>query len=205
MLVGTFLRRWIDVLAGVYFAGREALRARQSLIVACENGHFIVRRAQPNRVSILQPEQRDEAEGDTVVAVLSAGTPASAEVMRAARSGFVILELPAVMVVVRRITVPAQARAFLPGIVRNQIERLSPWHADQAVYGFDAEVNAEEAATLDVRVLIAPRAAIDGARAELAAIGLPVDRIVTCQRNADAVKSITLCHDLGCFDSPRER
>ena len=91
MRVGTFLRRWFDVLAGVYFAGREVLRARQSLIVACENGHFIVRKAQPDRVSILQP---------TVVAVLAAGTPASAEVMRAARGGFVILELPAVMVVV---------------------------------------------------------------------------------------------------------
>jgi general secretion pathway protein L len=83
--------------------------------------------------------------------------------------------------VARRIAVPVQARAFLPGIIRNQIERLSPWHADQVVYGFDADVDAEDAAALDVRVLIALRAVIDRARDELAAIGLRVDRIVTSQ------------------------
>jgi Tfp pilus assembly protein PilN len=82
---------------------------------------------------------------------------------------------------VRRIAVPAQAREFLPGIVRNQIERLSPWYADQVVYGFDADVDEEDAATLDVRVLIALRTVIDKARDELAAAGLRVDRIVARQ------------------------
>jgi general secretion pathway protein L len=110
--------------------------------------------------------------------------------MRAAHSGFVILELPAHNVVVRRIAVPVQAREFLSGVVRNQIERLSPWQAEQAVYGFDADVNPEDAANLDVRVLIASRAVVDGARDALAAIGLAVDRVVT--RDAEGAASVTL-------------
>jgi general secretion pathway protein L len=175
--IGAFLRRWIEVLAVTYFAWREASRARQSLTVACENGHFIVRTSpQGGGGRSEKPTKPDEKK---VVASLAPGARAPAEVMRAARSGFIVLQLPAGLVVTRRIAVPAQAREFLPGIVRNQIERLSPWHADQVAYGFDADVDEGDAATLDVHVLIALRAELDKARDELAAIGLPADRIVT--------------------------
>src|SRR6266849_135463 len=177
--IGAFLRRWIEVLTVTYFAWREAWRARQSLTVACENGHFIVRKSRQDRDIGARPEQQNEPEEN--LAVLAAGAPIPAKVTRAARSGFIVFQLPSDLVVVRRIAVPVQAREFLPGIIRNQIERLSPWHADQVVYGFDADVDEEDAATLDVRVLIALRADIDRARDELAAIGLPVDRIVTGQ------------------------
>jgi general secretion pathway protein L len=173
--IGALLRRWIEVLAVTYFAWREAWRARQSLTVACENGRFIVRRSRHDIGR--RPGQPDPPEEN--LAVLAAGVPIPAKVTRAARGAFVVFQLPDDMVVARRIAVPVQAREFLPGIVRNQIERLSPWHAGQVVYGFDADVNAEDAATLDVRVLIALRADIDRARDELAAIGLPVDRIAT--------------------------
>jgi general secretion pathway protein L len=175
MRIGAIFGRWIDVLAGVLFAGREAWRARHVLIVARENDRLVVRQAEPNRDVIIGPA---ESELNFVLAVLSAGAPVSIDVARAARKALVVLELPADAVVTRRITVPAQAREFLPGIVRNQIERLSPWQADQAVYGFDAEVSKADAATLDVRVLVTSRAVVDQARDELAAIDLPLDRIV---------------------------
>jgi general secretion pathway protein L len=181
MNIGTFLRRWIEVLAATYFAWREAWRARQSLTVACENGHFIVRRSRQDRGVGIEKKLPDETEENAVLAVLTTGAPIPAEVTHAARGSLITFQLPADMVVARRIAVPVQAREFLPGIIRNQIERLSPWHADQVVYGFDADVDAEDAGTLDVRVLIALRAVVDRARDELAASGLPVDRIVTCQ------------------------
>jgi hypothetical protein len=177
--IGTVLRRWIEVLTAAYFAGREALRARQALTVACENGRFIVRRSRPDRGNGEHPEEPNEPQ--ETLAALTAGAPIPTEVTRAARTGLIVFELPADLVVVRRIAVPVQAREFLPGIVRNQIERLSPWYADQVVYGFDADVNEEDAATLDVRVLIALRTAIDKARDELAAAGLRIDRIVARQ------------------------
>lgn len=181
--IGTILRRWIEVLTATYFAWREALRARHALTIACENGRFVVRRPRQDGDNAIRHGQPNEPEGN--LAVLAAGAPIPAEVTRAARSGLIVFELPADLVVVRRIAVPAQAREFLPGIVRNQIERLSPWHADQVVYGFAADVDEADAATLDVRVFIALRSDIDRARAELAAIGLPVDRIA-------GEKSVTL-------------
>ncbi|HTE94025.1 MAG TPA: hypothetical protein VK678_11020, partial [Bradyrhizobium sp.] len=65
---------------------------------------------------------------------------------RAVNNSFVVLEFPADKVVVRRITVPAQARKFLSGVIRNQIERLSPWPANDVVYGFAADAGAADAA-----------------------------------------------------------
>jgi Tfp pilus assembly protein PilN len=173
--IGTVLRRWIEVLTATYFDWREASRARQALMVACENGRFIVWLPRQGRDNGVQQEWPNEPEESLVV--LAAGATVPTKVTRAARNSLVIFQLPADLVVVRRIAVPVQAREFLLGIVRNQIERLSPWHADQVVYGFDADVDEEDAATLDVRVLIALRTVIDKARDELAAIGLPIDRI----------------------------
>jgi len=176
--IGAFPRRWIEVLTVTYFAWREALRARQTLTVACENGHFVVRKSRLDRDGV-RPEQRNEPEES--LAVVPAGDTIPVKVTRAASGSFIVFQLPDELVVLRRIAVPAQAREFLPGIIRNQLERLSPWHADQVAYGFDADVDAEDAATLSVRVFISLRADIGRARDELAAMGLTVDRIVTRQ------------------------
>jgi general secretion pathway protein L len=171
-------RRWIEALTRTWFAWREARRARQSLIVACDDGRFVVR---------ISSGMRDAATGrftetpDAVLAVLAPGEPAPVQVTEAARDSLVVFELPADLVVMRRIAVPVRAREFLAGIIRNQIERLSPWHADEIAYGFDAGVSTEDPASLDARVFIVLRSAIEQARSELDALGLPVDRIVTCQ------------------------
>ncbi len=61
-----------------------------------------------------------------------AGAALPTEVVRAAQNCFVILELADDEILSRRMSVPAQARDLLPGIVRNQIERLSPWRAVHA-------------------------------------------------------------------------
>jgi general secretion pathway protein L len=202
MRIVTLLRRWIEVLTGVYFAWCESWRARRSLIISCENDRFIVRRAQPVPDAVT-PEQPDASDASTVVSVLADGVPISPDVARAVQGHFIILELPAGDVAMRRISVPAQARDFLPGIVRNQIERLSPWRADQAVYGIDADARVEDPSTLDVCVLIAARAAVDSVCAKLAAIGLTVDRIVTCQRNGASAQSVTLWSRLAAVSRER--
>jgi general secretion pathway protein L len=163
-------RRWIEVLTLAYLAWREARRARQALIVACEGGSFVVRKSPPGK---------GDATADAVVAVVAPGEAAPTQVTQSAHSSLVVFELPADVVVVRRVTVPVRAREFLAGIIRNQLERLSPWFADEVVYGFDADVNAEDPASLDVRVFIALRSAVEQACHELDALGLPVDRVVT--------------------------
>jgi general secretion pathway protein L len=164
MGVGVILKRWIEVLAALLFGWREAWRERRVLIVSRGAGGYLIRQA--------------AAEREQALATAAAGTPVVEDVASAACSSLVVLELQPEKVMTRRISVPAKAREFLPGIIRNQIDRLSPWQADQAVYGFTAEPSQEDAAALDVRVIITSRAIIDTARAEIASIGLALDRIV---------------------------
>jgi general secretion pathway protein L len=190
--IAAVLRRWIEVLAASYLALRDAWHARRTLIITRENDRFVLRKAPPDDQSIFWRETpHDQEEADPVLAVLAPGETVADQISRA-HAGLVVLELPNENVVVRRIVVPAQACEFVAGIVRNQIDRLSPWHSDQAVYGFDADVHAENSGTFDVRVLIASRAVIDAAREQVAAMGLSVDRVVASRGNAGSAKAVAL-------------
>ena len=189
MRIDLIVLRWLEVLAGLYFAGRETWRVRRALVVARDAGHFVIRKAEPQRDAIVQAEA---PERNADLAIVAVGDKVPARVARSARNGFVIFELPATEVAVRRLNIPAPAREFLPGIVRNQIERLSPWHVDDVAYGFEATPNAEDAANLDVRVSLVSRRIIDAARRDLAAIGLDVDRIVTRPQESTVGRPVTL-------------
>jgi general secretion pathway protein L len=185
MRIGAVLRRWIEILATLYLAWLESRRELRSLIVTRENGHVVVRQAEPARDAMLR-----DAQAGNVLATLTPGAGVSADVSRAAHNSFVVLELPADKIVMRRITVPAQARKFLSGVIRNQIERLSPWPANGVVYGFATEAAAGDAAVVDVRILMAARTDVDAARQDLAALGLPVDRIVARGSDTEAADEI---------------
>jgi general secretion pathway protein L len=191
--IDTLLRRWIGVLADTYFTSRDAWRAQRTLVITCENDRFVLRKTPLDNGSTIEQETRHEQDQEhPVLAVLTAGAPASEEICRAAQWGIVVLEIPSEDVAVRRIAVPAQAREFIAGIVCNQIDRLSPWHSDQAVYGFETDIDAEDSATLNVRVLITSRARIDATREEIAAIGLSVDRVVASCGDAGSAKPVAL-------------
>ena len=181
MRIGAVLRRWIEILAALYLAWCESRRELRSLVVTRENGHVVVRHAEPARDAMLR-----DAHAGNVVATLPPGAEVSADVTRAAHRSFVVLEFPADKVVMRRITVPAQARKFLSGVIRNQIERLSPWPANGVVYGFAVEADAADTAVVEVRILMAARADVDAARQDLAALGLGVDRIVARGSDTEA-------------------
>ena len=185
MRIGAVLRRWIEILAALYLAWRESRRELRSLVVTPENGHVVVRHAKPARDAMLR-----DAHAGNIVATLPPGAEVSADLSRAAHASFVVLEFPADKVVMRRITVPAQARKFLSGVIRNQIERLSPWPANGVVYGFAAEAGTGDAAVVEVRILMAARADVDVARQDLAALGLPVDRIVARGSDTEAADEI---------------
>jgi len=102
MLIGEILRQWVDVLATLFLAWQERQRERRAVTLAFEGRHLVV---------------RDSQSGQAI--------PAGAdELKRAARDAFVVLECPADRLVMRRISVPAQAEKFLSGVVSNQIERL---------------------------------------------------------------------------------
>lgn len=162
MKVGAIVWAWLDALASALLVWREGRRARQGLLIASEDASWVVR-----------PMGQG---GESLPSAVAKGTLVPPELMRHARKGLVTFELKEI--VVRRIQVPAQAREFLSGIVRNQIERLSPWQASETVYGFDATPNGDDTATLNVRILMTSRGVIGAARDQVGAIGLRVDRIV---------------------------
>jgi general secretion pathway protein L len=163
------------------------------LIVAFENGQAVLREAQAGGGNALLDFQTER----TVPGDLS----------QAARNSFVVLEFPAGKVVTRTINVPAQAQKFLSGVIRNQIERLSPWPAGDVVYGFDAKASERDAAVIDVRVFMTSCTDVDAAREELAAQGLSIDRIVARVPNNEiadeAAGSVTLWSRL--TDASRDR
>jgi general secretion pathway protein L len=194
MQIDGLLRRWLDVLAATYFVWRDAWRGQRKLVITRENDRFILRKAPPDNKNGIDGEEEAER---PVLAVLPAGEHASDEILRTAQWGIVVLEIPNENVVVRRISVPAQAREFLAGIIRNQIDRLSPWPSDQAHYGFEADIDPQEPASLDVHVLIAARSVIYAAREQITAIGLTVDRVVASWCKAGNAKAVILWSRLG--------
>jgi general secretion pathway protein L len=156
MRIGAILRQWVDVLATLFLAWDERQRERHAVTFAFEGRHLVVRDIQAGQA-------------------IPAG---AAELKRAARDAFVVLECPADRLVTRQISVPVQAEKFLSGVISNQIERLSPWPLKDVVYGFQTEPGSDTAAAIDVLITMASRTDIDAARRELAAFDVEVDRIV---------------------------
>jgi general secretion pathway protein L len=155
MRVDAIWHRWMEILAALLVAVRERWRMRHAVSVAFKDGRLLVRHG-------TAPD---------------AEQPAPPDFAATTRRYFVTLELPADEIVTQRIKVPARAREFLPGIVRNQIERLSPWPADQILYGFETEPSVQEPDNLDTRIVITSRASVEAARNELAALGVSADRV----------------------------
>jgi general secretion pathway protein L len=173
MRIGAIWIRWIEILTALFLSWRDSGRERRSLIVTLENEHVVVRRAEPTRDAMLR-----DAQAGNIIATLTPGMEISEDIQRTTHNHFIVLEFPSDKVFVRRITLPAQARKFLAGVIRNQIERLSPWPANDVVYGFAADAGAGDTAAVEVRIVMAARGDVDAARQELAALGLQIDRVV---------------------------
>jgi len=169
MNVVALLTRWLDVLAALLSAWWSKWRARQSIVVARDNGQLTLRQ-----------RYRDGKLGATT----PVGAGLAGELAKAVKQAFVVFEMPERDVVIRTIKVPAQAREFLAGIVRNQIDRLSPWPPQDAIYGFEAHPIANDPASLEVQISIASRGAVDATREELRAAGLSLDQITVHKANA---------------------
>ncbi|HLW90836.1 MAG TPA: PilN domain-containing protein [Roseiarcus sp.] len=158
------LARWLEELASILTDARQWLRARRSVFVK-KNGESLVIRGSAS------------ADAPTIANVRIGDRPPR-DLARALRVRFVNFELGPADFVTRRLAVPAQARDVLSGVVRNQMERLSPWPVANSIYGFEASNSKDDAKSLDVRILISLRKTIDSICEQSAAAGLPVDRIL---------------------------
>lgn len=91
----------------------------------------------------------------------------------ASRSEGVLIRLVPELVFDHSLRIPAGARDVADAIVRNQIERISPWPEAETVYGYAiAEGEAASAATIEVRVAATSTAVISQAIDQARKLGL---------------------------------
>ncbi|MGA7385718.1 MAG: PilN domain-containing protein [Methylocella sp.] len=147
--------RWIDRVATAIVEARESLRSRRLYrLVEQQDGAFVLQ-------GTSQREAFDSA-GETVHIVeghIDASVSAKlAEILRGAQ---VELVLQPNRFMFRLLELPRRASDFLEGIIRAQIDRLTPWSAAEAAFGWYPSTetgNDRMAVTIagTARTLIAP-------------------------------------------------
>jgi len=168
MDITALFNQWLDTLAGLVDGMRNAMR-EQRAIKATEQDNLFTLRSNAGAGSESEP---------LPLAVLSAGTRAPEEVVKNLCGKFILLEYPAAQIITRHLSAPAQARDFLAGVVRNQIDRLSPWPATQILYGYQISEATSDQSMLDVVISIALRSEVEALRTRFSETGLVADRIV---------------------------
>lgn len=96
--------------------------------------------------------------------------PLPSPVVQALKGRDVELRLQSARFLFRPLELPQQAGAFLDGIVRTQIDRLTPWRAEQAAYGWTPPVDAG-GGRITLTIAATARPPVDALAATLAAAG----------------------------------
>ena len=180
--LSAFFSRWIDAAAGAIVAAISSFATRKTVqVIEEDTGTFVIQsdRDAPSglpfeRVQILDGKLAG-AHPDSIVAMLN-GSRAELK-LRPARVLFRPLELP------------QRATEFLGGVVRAQIDRLTPWTANDAVFGWSepAEAGADRIA---VTVAATARALVQPVVDALSAAGAEARRR---HRNAAAAARRSRC------------
>src|SRR3954447_13582218 len=121
--IGTFLRGWTDSVAAAVIAAFDRVSAPRLIrLIEQDNGNFAVETAGKSENL---PRQLAFADGSFSAANL-------APLFRGSR---VEIDLQPKRFLFRPLELPARAADFLDGIVRAQIDRLTPWSGSEAVFG----------------------------------------------------------------------
>jgi len=133
--IAAYFSRWIDATAAAVVSLLSSFRTSKTVRVIEEDGGSFVIQSDRNAPSGLPFERVHVIDGklagahpDSIIAMLD-GTRAELQ-LRPARVLFRPLELP------------QRAAEFLAGVVRAQIDRLTPWTANDAVFGWSAPAEA---------------------------------------------------------------
>ncbi|MGH6834423.1 MAG: PilN domain-containing protein [Methylocella sp.] len=147
--------RWIDRVATTIVEGRESLRSRHLYqLVEAQNGAFVLRGSS-------QRDALDEAVEPVHMVDGHFDAPASAKLAEILRGARVELVLQPSRFMFRQLELPRRASDFLEGIIRAQIDRLTPWGAADAAFGwYPSTETANDRMTVTIaataRTLIAP-------------------------------------------------
>src|ERR1700728_3853272 len=121
--------RWIDCVAGVLFALRRRFRTSRTVhLVEGADSAFTVLPAE-------DVPARGEPERIRIVDGKVAGS-LSENLQSRARANRIEIVLQPARFLFRPLELPRRAGEFLEGIVRAQIDRLTPWPAEDAAFGW---------------------------------------------------------------------
>lgn len=134
---------WTGTVAGAIVAGLERLVApRVVRLVENETGSFALEAAKPENI----PKEIAFEDGKFA-------SPNLAQIVRGSR---VEIVLRPSRFLFRPLELPARAADFLDGIVRAQIDRLTPWSASEAVFGC-SRPSARDSDGITTEIAAAPR------------------------------------------------
>jgi general secretion pathway protein L len=156
--------RWFAVLAAIVEDFAQWRRTRKSVLIRKQGDAFVIEKVSKT--------------GASTIAQVPLDSVLPANIAQSLHKHAIDFELADSEVVARSLTVPSQAKDVLPGIVRNQIERLSPWPLSKTVYGFEAMKSETNAQNVDVSILMSSQKTIEGLRDQLAASNLAPNRFI---------------------------
>jgi general secretion pathway protein L len=148
---------WLEIVAGTIVAALDRVLAVQKVqLVEQDANNFLVRPGAGGRTLRLRIGEGVSGLTEELAALL--------------RGSQVEVVLRPQLFLFRPLQLPRQAGEFLAGIVRAQIDRLTPWSANEAVFGWSnpADAGAERIA---VTVAATGRAAIEPYMKALATLG----------------------------------
>lgn len=166
------LALWVDTVAGVASAPLAKVKpVRRIEVVEDETGSFSMRLAPKakNGDGDPSPCRIDVTDG-------AVRTPLSEQWAAAVHGGIIELQLQSSRFVFRPLELPGRAAEFLDGIIRAQIDRLTPWNASEAIFHWAPphDIAGERIATTVVATGRAAVAALAQAFSNLGAAGVEV-------------------------------
>jgi general secretion pathway protein L len=137
-LVLAWLSRWIDDAALGFLRMDEVLRAgrRLELMEGSDGGFHPMRRDKRGQSAEIGPPLRLEG-GEFVGSVLTR----TRSLLAGSR---VEIVLAPSRFIFRQLELPLRAADFLEGVVREQIDRLTPWRSSNAAFGWSAPENLDD-------------------------------------------------------------
>lgn len=125
------LSRWLDLVAATLIGAIERVIARRTVrLVETKPGEFAVEHTQQLGAKTTTLAERDLVE-----------EPSSA-LRSLVKKGNAVVVLHPSRFLFKPFELPSRAADFLEGIVRSQIDRLTPWSPAEAVFGWTAPVSA---------------------------------------------------------------
>lgn len=131
------------------------------------------------------------------------GQLADAPFPRTAKTQAIELRLDPHAAITKILNLPKASRSFADAIVRNQIERLTPWTADTVTYDYACEETKENG--FSVRVVAAARDRVEAAVRQVAEAGLTTGVVGVSSDPLEKTSPIDLLHRVSTLRRKRLR